>query len=397
MERLPRGENGGAANAVHDIGDQRRAASGRAGVRCIVLTAALAAATATPSWAPSTARANQSTSSSDDILRTQHPEIDVLLDAFERGRAILFERSLHAAHAPAAQTDDTIFEALRSGFRQPGRLRSTSPAPAPWSAAAVFDRAYEFRRRVYQILADSRIADRGTAIEQATDDYLRHSLAVPPTPKSLDSPDAHDGHDGAHDVRQAYPTVSGLVWAYQWLELALCEPLIAHDATEDRRAGVAAVVSRFHDMLESAPSGLPSEMPTAPAIAPGLTQRHPRAAAIFDNVHALHQVVWTILRDSHTDAGPEVQAAVDTFLSPQHLAVSRDDWMLMSLRRGIWWQGGPAIGRMDEPERNRRVQHEHGRMPLPGMGDLPADLRDASGRARPAERQPPDDDAHAQH
>ena len=385
-------------NAVHPIERRRPGASGRAGARCIVLTAALAAVTATPSWAPSTARANQSISPSDDVFRRQYPDVDVLLDAFERGRAILYERTLRAVHAPTAPIDDSIFEELRSNFRQRERMPAIATVLAPSRAEAVFARAYEFRRRVYAILADSRIVDRVTAIEQATDDYLRApALALPATPKSLESPDAHDGHDGANDVRQVYPKVSGLVWAHQWLELALCEPLIAYDSPEERRAGVAATVSRFREMLERAPSGLPSEMPTAPAIAPSLTQRHPRAAAIFDNVHALHQVVWTILRDAHADARPEVRVAVDTFLSPRHLAVSGEDWLLMSLRRGIWWQGGPAIGRMDEPERNRRVHHEHGRMPLPGMGDLPADVREPSGRSRPGERQTPDDDAHAQH
>jgi hypothetical protein len=198
-------------------------------------------------------------------------------------------------------------------------------------------------------------------------------------------------------MRDQYPKVSGLVWASQWLELALCEPLIAYDTAEERRAGVAAAVGRFREMLERAPSGLPSEMPTAPAIAPALTQRYPRVAAVFDNAHMLHQVVWSVLAAAHADASPAVQQAVDTFLDPQHLAVSPDEWMLLSLRRGIWWQGGPAIGRMDATERNRRVQHEHGRMPLPGMGDLPADLKEPSTRSQPRAGQTPAGDAHAQH
>jgi hypothetical protein len=342
---------------------------------------------------------NQSTSPSDAAFRAQHPDVDVLLDAFERGRAILYGRRLGAAHAPAGQTDDSIYEELRSGLRQPGRMVTTTFTPAVSSAEALFDRAYEFRRRVYDILADSRIADRVAAVEQATDDYLRQPTpALPAEPKSLQLTDAHEGHDSAQGVRQEYPKVSGLVWAYQWLELALFEPLLAYDTPEERRAGVAATVSRFREMLEHAPSGLPSEMPTAPAIAPSLAQRHPRAAAIVDNVHVLHHVIADILTDTHADAGPAVQDAIETFVNPQHLVVSRDEWVLMSLRRGIWWQGGPAIGKMDEPERNRRIQHTgHGRMPLPGMGDVPADLTEPSGRSQPREGQTPAGDAHGQH
>jgi hypothetical protein len=378
---------------------QRHAASGRAGATCIVLAAALAALAAMPSLAPSTAQANQSTSRSDEVVRAQYPDVDVLLGTFERSRAILYGRLLGAAHAAAGRTDDSIYDELLSGLRDPGRLVATDVTLASSRAAAVFERAYGFRRRVYEILADSRIADRVSAVERATDDYLRQSaLALPAEPKSLELTDAHEGHDRAQAVRQEYPKVSALVWSYQWLELALCEPLIAYGTPHDQREGIATTVSRFREMLQRAPSGLPNEMPTAPAIAPSLAQRHPRAAAIFDNVHALHHVIAGIITGAHADAGPAVEDAIDTFVSPQHLAVSRDEWVLMSLRRGIWWQGGPAIGKMDESERNRSIQHSgHGRMPLPGMGDLPADLKEPSGRSLPREEQPPASDAHGPH
>jgi hypothetical protein len=378
---------------------KRHAASRRAGATCIVLAAALVSAAVTASWAPATAQAKQSTSRSGDVFREQYPDVDVLLDTFERGRAILYERLVGAAHATTGRTDESIYDEFRSGLRQPARVLATSATRAGARANAVFDRAYEFRRRVYEILADSRIADRVTAVEQATDDYLgQPALALPAEPKSIELADADGGHDGAQGVRQKYPKVSRLVWTYQWLELALCEPLITYQTPEERRAGVAATVSRFRQMLEHAPSGLPSDMPTAPAITPSLVQRHPRAAVIFDNVHVLQHVIIDILMGAHADAGPAVRDAIDAFVSPRHLVVSRDEWVLMSLRRGIWWQGGPAIGKMDEPERNRRIQHTgHGRMPLPGMGDPPPDLRELSGRPQPREGQAPAGDAHGQH
>jgi hypothetical protein len=151
-------------------------------------------------------------------------------------------------------------------------------------------------------------------------------------------------------------------------------------------------------MLERPPDNLPTEMPTAPAIAPSFAQQHPRAAAIFDNVHVLHHVIADILTGERPDVDAAIQVAIDTLVSPQQLIVSRDDWVLTSLRRGIWWQGGPAIGRMDGPERNRRIQHAgHGRMPLPGMGDVPAELQERSGRSQRPERQTPAAEAHGQH
>jgi hypothetical protein len=151
-------------------------------------------------------------------------------------------------------------------------------------------------------------------------------------------------------------------------------------------------------MLVDPPETMPSEMPTAPAIAPSLAQRHPRAAAIFDNVHLLHHVIADILSSARPDHDPAIKLAIDTLVSPRQLIVSREDWVLTSLRRGIWWQGGPAIGRMDEPERNRRIEHTgHGRMPLPGMGDIPAELGERSDRSQPRGQQSPAAGAHEQH
>jgi hypothetical protein len=331
-------------------------------------------------WAQATAQTNRSTSPPGEVVRAQHPEASALLDAFERGQALLYERLLAAAHASAEPTDEELYDELRSGLRQAGPARTTNQTPQVLArAVAVFDRADQFRRRIYEILADSTIADHVTAVEDATDDYLRQrALALSAAPKSLELIVNRHGHDPSAGVDQAYPKVRGLIRAYQWLELALCEPLIAYDAPDSRRVGVSAAVSRFREMLEHPPHTSPSEMPTAPAIAPSLAQRHPRAAAIFDNAHALHRVIADILADEHAETGLAIEDAIDTFVNPQQLIVSRDEWVLTSLRRGIWWQGGPAIGRMDEPERNRRLQHAaHGRMPLPGMGDLPADLGDS--------------------
>ncbi len=366
-----------------------------ASVTRVIVAVALTAFAEAPCWAQ--VDAPRPSISDSDAFRERYSDIDVLLDAFDRGQAVLYERLLGVSHAQGVRSDDEIYEELESGLRSGASHAERAMTPnyiqAASRAKATFDWAHGFRRRIYEILADARIADHVTAVEHAVDDYLRQTaLALAAEPKSLTLIGNHHGHDRSRVVHQEYPQVSGLIWAFQWLQLALCEPLIAYDTPEARRAGVSATVSRFWEMLEHPPGSFPSEMPTAPAIAPSFAQRHPRAAAIFDNVHLLHQVIANILIDEHREREPAIRDAIDRFASPQHLVVSRDEWMLMSLRRGIWWQGGPAIGRMDEPERNRRVGHAgHGRMPLPGMGDVPADLPQQNERGTPV------NDAHGQH
>jgi hypothetical protein len=174
--------------------------------------------------------------------------------------------------------------------------------------------------------------------------------------------------------RRGYPKANGLVWASHWLQLALYEPLLLSRTPEQRRAGIDTTVMRFHAKLDNAPAGFPVEMPTPPAIAPELVRLHPEVAAIFDNLHMLHDVVADILTDrSVPDRRAAIDEALANFTDPQFLASSEYNWIVMSLRHGIYNQGGPALGLLTRSERNRDLTHaDHtshsGAAMLPGMG-----------------------------
>jgi len=95
--------------------------------------------------------------------------------------------------------------------------------------------------------------------------------------------------------RRRYPRFNGLIWSYHWLQLALYEVLMSDSSRAVRRPAVERAIARFNAMIACPASQLPTVMPYAAAVAPRFAERYPEAAAIFDNLHSLHDVVSDIL------------------------------------------------------------------------------------------------------
>src|SRR5690606_14823036 len=147
---------------------------------------------------------------------------------------------------------------------------------------------------------------------------------------------------------------AGLFWAARWFQLGGSEPLMVfRQNPAEQHTGVEATRARFIEMLANPPESFPSHMPMAPTVAPELVTRHIQAAAILDNLNMMLDVVADILVNAEiADKGAAIDEVVDLFADPTYLAIDHLDWVRMSLRHGIYAQGGPAIGRLDRPERN---------------------------------------------
>ena len=116
--------------------------------------------------------------------------------------------------------------------------------------------------------------------------------------------------------RKQDPKFNGLLWSYHWLQMSMYDALMQGGAPLEEKARVDSTVARFFAMLESAPSpdlnihGHPGR--GAP---PLFSARYPEAANIFDNLHALHDVVSDILasdivpRAKKREAIPQAAAA----------------------------------------------------------------------------------------
>jgi len=222
-------------------------------------------------------------------------------------------------------------------------------------AAAIIERANAFHMEVLGILADpglTEFAARRAAVAEAVERYRsRPDVALPSAPKDMDV--LYD-HSHALDFRTGYADLGGLIWAGHWLKLAATEPL-TDLVGADRAAGLDTVRTRYYAKLSygEPPEFFPSEIPLAPAIAPGLIFMSPESAMIWDNNTMLQEVLADILASPDvTDVQGAVDEAVAFFMDPNAGITDQGEWEIMALRHGIFFQGGYPLAVMTESELN---------------------------------------------
>lgn len=119
-------------------------------------------------------------------------------------------------------------------------------------------------------------------------------------------------------------------------------------------------------MLRESPAGMPRVMPMTATVAPLFTERHPRAAAIFDNLHMMHDIISDILAADTVPRSRKravIYEALDEFQDPTRNVMSRDAWLMMGEHMGgIEAMGEPATGLLrPAPADTSRAapQHRH--------------------------------------
>jgi hypothetical protein len=302
-------------------------------------------------------------------FRAQYPAVNRLFNAFDYGHGILYETLWSRAGAPVALLEEEIYADLTQRILpDPPRLPMPEASFMPRYARLVplakemFEWAHILHRQSYDVLADPGLSEqeRDRAMAELLDYYLSSDLAFPATPKGME---LMDEQYFSKEFRERYPRFNGLIWAYHWLQVAVYEPLMVYEDTEARQTAMTAVLARFWQMLEEPPEALPSEMPMTPAIAPAFTERYPEFAAIFDNLHMMHDVISDILVSDQVPRNrkrDEIYRQADLFRDPGTMSVSRDDWIAMALGHGVDAQGGPAVGWFPEAATLRDApHHEH--------------------------------------
>jgi hypothetical protein len=234
----------------------------------------------------------------------------------------------------------------------------------------MFDWAHVLHRQIYDVYADDRLAmpQKDSLIERLTDYYLsRREYAFAPVPKSMD---LMEGQYFSRTFRREYPEFNGLIWAYHWLQVGLYEPFLQPGPAAETKAGVQATVARFWSMLDNPPERMPRMMPMTPAIAPRFSERHPRAAAIFDNLHMMHDIISDILvADTvpYREKRRVIYAQLDRLQDSTSEVLSWDEWRGMAeTMGGVAVMGGPATGlaaRVQAPVTRGARPH-----PRPGAG-----------------------------
>jgi hypothetical protein len=290
-----------------------------------------------------------------------YPEAARLFNAFDYGHAILYETlytrpdSVRAAselgRAYRYLTTDLLVRPPR--FAVAEEAIEPTYAKLAWKAMRMFDWAHVLHRQLYDVYADERIpgARKDSLIEKLTDYYLRNrEFAFAPVPKSMT---LMDDQSYSQVFRKRFQTFNGLIWSYHWLQVGLYEPFIAGHTLDQKKAGVQAAVSRFWDMLKSPPQGMPRVMPMTATVAPLFTERHPRAAAIFDNLHMMHDIISDILAADTVPRGKKrdvIYAVLGEFRDTTRNVMTREEWLMMGHHMGgIEAMGGPAVRKPTRP------------------------------------------------
>jgi hypothetical protein len=287
-------------------------------------------------------------------FRHDYPGADRLFNAFDYGHAILYERLYNDAHAPVSELEEEEFNFItRKLLVSPPRLPLAEAAIevnyakiAP-EAKAMFDWAHLLHRQIYDVLASEGMSqDKKDAkiAELVTYYKTRPDLAFSSAPKNME---LMEGQPYSLAFRQHYPKFNGLIWGYHWLQVGLYEPLMIGTSQEERQAGVAAAVTRFRQMLENAPEHMPRVMPMTAAIAPTFAKRYQEAAIIFDNLHAMHDVVSDILANDRVPHGEKRAAILEAgrrYRDDSSFLMPVAEWAGMGEMMGIENMGGPAVG-----------------------------------------------------
>ncbi|AHG91427.1 hypothetical protein J421_3890 [Gemmatirosa kalamazoonensis] len=257
-------------------------------------------------------------------FRAAYPSVDRLFNAFDYGHARVYDRL--ARRAPAADIERADYDWITTRLlRHPPSVPLDEAAIGPAyvrlapELRAAFEWAHMLHRQLYDVCADARLtpAQRDAAAAAVLRYYRsRPDLALSTVPKRMGLMES-----GPHALgfRRAHPRYNGLLWSYHWLQMTLYDALLAGGSRAERDANVRAVTARFFAMLDDAPRTTPADMPMAAAIAPAFAARYPEAAIVFDNLHALHDVVADIL------AAPGVPDAERRRLLLGALTAYRDD------------------------------------------------------------------------
>jgi hypothetical protein len=281
-------------------------------------------------------------------FRENYAPADRLFNAFDNAHNVLAEVLWTRPEAPVTRLEEEEYDFIVNDLLvRPPRLPLVEEAIGPGYARLVpeakmmFEWAHLLHRQIYDVYADEGITDKAAAVDELMRYYRsRRDLAFATTPKSMA---LMEEQPYSLAFRRTYPKFNGLIWAYHWLQVGLYEPLIAGRTAEERQAGVLDAVGRFFSMLEDAPAQMPTMMPMTSAVAPEFTRRHPDAAAVFDNLHAMHDIISDILVSPlvpREEKRTAILEALARYRDAERDVMTSDEWRAHGAHLAM--MGGPA-------------------------------------------------------
>jgi hypothetical protein len=321
-------------------------------VACVLALGVAVSSTAAAQWSTSYDQFYRQASHNWEFRRN-YQVADRLFNAFDYGHAVLYETLLTAPSAPVARLEEREYDFItRRLLVKPPRVPleesaiEVEYAKLVPEAKQMFEWAHMLHRQVYDVWADERVpVDRkDREVRRLLAHYRsRRDVAFSTQPKDMH---LMEGQPYSLAFRRRYPKFNGLIWAYHWLQVGLYEPLVTAQTAAERQAGVAAALTRFRAMLDDPPRSMPTVMPMTPAVAPEFSRRYPEVAIIFDNLHAMHDVISDVLADAtipRSRKRAEILIAAARYRDDTTSVTTVEEWRAMAVSMGVAQMGGPAV------------------------------------------------------
>jgi hypothetical protein len=177
-----------------------------------------------------------------------------------------------------------------------------------WEVYRAFDWAHEFHRALYDVYASGRVKDKEAAVRKIMADYLEKPEAI--TSHRLDHHGKLWSFPESQSFRKKFPKFNTQIWAYHWLQGATYDVQLMGNA-EKQRELMPRLIEHYHGYLVRPPEEW-QFMPMLPEASPEFAQRFPEAAAVFDNLHMLHDNLDDVL--CRPDLYPTMRAKRDAVM-----------------------------------------------------------------------------------
>jgi hypothetical protein len=193
-----------------------------------------------------------------------------------------------------------------------------------WEVRRSFNWAHTLHRSLYDLFASDEVIDKEAAYRRILEDYQSKPEAI--TSHHLDHHGKLWSFPESKTFRDTFPKFNVQIWAYHWLQAAVYDVQLMGGAARQREL-MPAIIEHYHGYLRNPPVEW-QMMPMFREAAPEFTKQFPEAAAIFDNLHMLHDNVDDIL--CRPDLYPTKQAqreamlrVLDIYLHRNHEPVVR--------------------------------------------------------------------------
>jgi hypothetical protein len=190
-----------------------------------------------------------------------------------------------------------------------------------WEVSKTFNWAHLFHRSLYDLFASDRVRDKEATYRALLADYLEKPEAI--TPHRLDHHGALWSFPESKAFRDTFRTFNTQIWAYHWLQAAAYDVQLLGDARM-QRALMPKIIAHYHGYLRRPPVEW-EFMPMMAEVAPEFSRRFPEAAAIFDNLHMLHDNLDDVLTRADLYPTLEVKRKIILKILPIYLHRNHDD------------------------------------------------------------------------